>query len=119
MKRGIRLLGSFIIVYAVFYLFAHSIGPAGPESDKPLAILMNWIPVGLVVSGIGIMKFKKWSQYATIIIMFYFTVDNLYNGLMKYNGDVGYFLSDTHVFFIFPLVVIAFLLIPKVKEQFK
>ena len=114
----IRGISVFLILYSAGFYFTYTYGFSGSR------LLVNLVSLALLISAIGMIKLKGLFRYVTIIIMLYISIRCLGTSLyiiIVEKGNVGSYLltSVTFMEVIIPLVIVCFLLIPKVKEQFK
>ena len=107
-----RILGIYIVYRAIMTLMGVSISGYMPPSEiiHTLRVILSWSYPMLVISGLGILFLKKWAWYLAIIS----SVVCLIQLFIYYPG-----LSQW-IFVSWPLMVPPlYLLLPKVKEQFK
>ena len=119
MKIFIRILPLFCVLY-LFVLGCSEVGPGiGPGSTTPLLLTVSFW--GTLIGSIGVLFLKNWARRITIISMFGFLF-YIPHEFMKYHKySIAYIMQHRFVLglFIFPLIIIVYLFIPKVKKQFK
>jgi len=106
-----RLSGIYIIYRAIATLMGVSIsGHIPPEPIHTLQIILSWSFPILVVSGLGILFLKKWAWYLAMISSLFCLMH-----LFIYYSNLPQWFSVS-----WPLMIpLGYLLLPKVKEQFK
>jgi len=108
----IRIFGLLLILFPLPLALMFSMGGRGTPPPAWFILMLSLI--GLFISGFGMVILMKWSWYSAMILLPIFTIDGIYF-LLPNSLSFDNFL----IAFSFPIVLFIFLLIPKVKEQFK
>lgn len=109
----IRFFGVLLILSALPVAFMFTMGRSGkPPLDW---YIMLFSSLGFFITGIGIASLMRWSWYSAIVLLPIFIICGIY--FFSYSGN---FTSKNFLLTLaFPGILFIFLLIPKVKEQFR
>ena len=109
--RGVlSILGLLLMLYQFPMCFVMGMGAGTPPAEWFVIILSM---LCLFVAGFGIILHKRWSWYLAVIVIPIFSIGSIVFGLRTHTLDQDFFII------FFPLFILGFILIPKVKEQFR
>jgi hypothetical protein len=114
-KFVIRIFGVMLILFASFAVFLCCLA-GGSSSTQPLELyILTYSSVGLFITGFGILTLRKWFWYFAIILLAIFIIAYIrLSGFNKVLSDPTDLAN-----FIISIIFCLFLLLPKVKEQFR
>ena len=144
LSSGLIVTGWLLIVYGVSSFYARSIletltgffpGAHRPVSESQtlmnivMALPRGFVAIGMFTGGIGVLRLKGWGRWLAIGMLLVDFCKKLFHMLISsyFNTDLS-FSRGTHpeltvcIFFaslLLELLVLLYLMRPKVKEQFK